>query len=95
VIPRSAIHQGRVYKVSAENTLNIIPVEISYTQGQLAVIKSGLNEGDKIITSDLIPVIEGLKLELVESDALQDKVMQLAMSANTNPENENQKSSAQ
>ena len=95
VIPRSAIHQGRVYKVSAENTLNIIPVEISYTQGQLAVIKSGLNEGDKIITSDLIPVIEGLKLELVESDALQDKIMQLAMSANTNPENENQKSSAQ
>ena len=37
IIPRSAIHQGRVYVVSAENKLSIRPVNISSEQGQLAV----------------------------------------------------------
>ncbi|KAG1661942.1 hypothetical protein GQR58_021216 [Nymphon striatum] len=79
VIPRKAIHENRVYVVSAENTLSIRPVQISYSQGQLVVIKEGLKEGDKIITSDLVPVIEGLKLELIESDIFQKEIEALAL----------------
>jgi hypothetical protein len=52
---------------------------ISYSQGQLVVIKEGLKEGDKIITSDLVPVIEGIKLELIESDAFQKEIAALAL----------------
>jgi hypothetical protein len=65
--------------VSKDNTLSIRPVQISYSQGQLAVIKEGLKEGDKMITSDLVPVIEGIKLELVESDAFQKEMAALAL----------------
>ena len=79
VIPRKALHQDRVYVVSAENTLEIRPIHISYSQGQLVVIKEGLKEGDKIITSDLVPVIEGIKLDVVESEDLQKEVALLAM----------------
>jgi hypothetical protein len=43
------------------------------------VIKEGLKEGDKIITSDLVPVIEGIKLELIESDAFQKEIATLAL----------------
>jgi hypothetical protein len=79
VIPRRALHEDRVYVVSKDNTLSIRPVQISYSQGQLAVIKEGLKEGDKMITSDLVPVIEGIKLELVESDAFQKEMAALAL----------------
>jgi hypothetical protein len=79
VIPRKALHENRVYVVSAENTLAIRPVQISYSQGQLVVIKEGLKEGDKIITSDLVPVIEGLKLELIESEEYQKEIETLAL----------------
>ena len=43
------------------------------------VIKQGLKEGDKIITSDIVPVIEGIKLELIESDAFQKEIAALAL----------------
>ncbi|MGK0372966.1 MAG: RND family efflux transporter MFP subunit [Glaciecola sp.] len=79
VIPRKALHENRVYVVSEENTLSIRPVQISYSQGQLVVIKGGLKEGDKIITSDLVPVIEGIKLELIESDEFQKEIAALAL----------------
>jgi len=79
VIPRKALHENRVYVVSEENTLAIRPIQISFSQGQLVVIKEGLKEGDKIITSDLVPVIEGIKLELIESDELQKEIAALAL----------------
>ena len=79
VIPRKALHENRVYVVSEENTLSIRPIQISYSQGQLVVIKDGLKEGDKIITSDLVPVIEGIKLELIESDKFQKEIAALAL----------------
>jgi RND family efflux transporter MFP subunit len=79
VIPRKALHEGRVYVVSEENTLSIRSVQINYSQGQLVVIKDGLEEGDKIITSDLVPVIEGIKLELIESDEFQKEIAALAL----------------
>jgi hypothetical protein len=85
VIPRKALHQNRVYAVSAENTLEIRPIQISYFQGQLVVIKDGLKEGDKIITSDLVPVIEGIKLELIESEGYQKEIALLAMGQTTQP----------
>ncbi|PKG99256.1 efflux RND transporter periplasmic adaptor subunit [Paraglaciecola sp. MB-3u-78] len=79
VIPRMALHEDRVYVVSEKNTLSIRPVQISYSQGQLVVIKDGLKEGDKIITSDLVPVIEGIKLRLIESDEFQKEITALAL----------------
>lgn len=79
VIPRRALHESRVYVVTKQNTLSIRPVQVGYSQGQLVVIKQGLKEGDKIITSDIVPVIEGIKLELIESDAFQKEITALAL----------------
>ncbi|MCK5432177.1 MAG: HlyD family secretion protein [Gammaproteobacteria bacterium] len=62
VIPRKAIHHGRVYVVSEDKRLQIKAIEIQQQQGDLVVIRSGLQEGDQIIISDLVPVIEGMPL---------------------------------
>ncbi len=70
VIPRKAIHQGRVYIANSDNKLNIRPVTVLYRQGNMVVIdnntpEGGIKEGEKIIISDVIPVIEGLPLKTI------------------------------
>lgn len=63
VIPRRAIHQGRVYLVAEDNTLEIRPVEVGLLQGDLAVIRKGLTTGERIVVSDLMPVIPAMPLK--------------------------------
>ncbi|MBT5229023.1 MAG: HlyD family secretion protein, partial [Methylococcales bacterium] len=65
VIPRKALHQGRVYVALDNNQLEIRPVTVLYKQGEMVVIKSGIKEGEKIIITDVTPVINGLPLNLV------------------------------
>ncbi len=65
VIPRNAIHQGRVYVATAENTLSIRKVKVGFSNGNQAVIERGLKAGEKIILTDVIPVIEGLPIKPV------------------------------
>ena len=60
VIPRKAVHQGRVYVALENNTVDIRPIEIAYTQGDLLIVKNGLNDGEHLIVSDMIPVMQGL-----------------------------------
>ncbi len=65
VIPRKAIHHERVYVAGEDQRLHIKPVEIQQQQGDLVVISNGLQEGDQLIISDLVPVIEGMPLSPV------------------------------
>jgi len=62
VIPRKAIHHGRVYVASKDKRLQIKAIDIQQQQGDLVVIRSGLEEGEQIIINDLVPVIEGMPL---------------------------------
>lgn len=69
VIPRKAIHHGRVYVAGKDNRLQIKAIDIQQQQGELVVVRSGLQEGDQIIINDLVPVIEGMPLTtIVASD---------------------------
>lgn len=62
VIPRKALHEGRVYIVNTEQRLEIRPVKVQYQQGNLVVIEAGLSDGELLIVNDLMPVIEGMPL---------------------------------
>jgi multidrug efflux pump subunit AcrA (membrane-fusion protein) len=62
VLPRRAIHEGRVYLADADDRLEIRPVDIQLTQGDLAVVRGGLQPGERVIVTDLVPVIEGMPL---------------------------------
>ncbi len=67
VIPRKAVHQGRVYMASVDNKLKIQPVSITHHLGPLVVIKENdqLKPGQKIIITDILPVFEDLPLKPV------------------------------
>lgn len=65
VIPRKAVHHGRVYIANSDDHLEIKPIEIQQRQDDLVVVSSGLQEGDQVIINDLVPVIEGMPLTLI------------------------------
>ena len=69
-LPRTAVHQNRVYLVADDNTLQIRPVKIRAKQGNSVVISDGLNVGERVIIDDLIPVIPGMPLQAVDADVI-------------------------
>ncbi|WP_456413900.1 efflux RND transporter periplasmic adaptor subunit [Thiolapillus sp.] len=78
VIPRKAVHQGRVYVAREDNRLEIRSIEILYRQGEFVVVKQGLEEGESIVVSDVIPVIEGLPLKPVPAREFAQKFVAAA-----------------
>jgi len=67
VIPRSALHEGRVYLARPDDRLEIRPVEIAWREGEFVVLRAGVEPGERLLLSDVIPVIEGLPLKPVEA----------------------------
>ncbi|TQV86260.1 HlyD family secretion protein [Exilibacterium tricleocarpae] len=62
VIPRRAIHAGRVYIARADDTLEIRPIAVAFLQGELAVVEAGVEDGERVIVTDLVPAVAGVKL---------------------------------
>lgn len=85
VLPRKAIHQGRVYIATEENKLAIRAVNILFTQGELVVISeaedAGIKIGEKVIISDVIPVMEGLPLKVIIATGDEKQLKRMAIGA--------------
>ena len=83
VLPRKAVHQGRVYVATDENTLAIRPVNVLFTQGDMVVLSefedAGLKTGEKIIISDVIPVMEGMPLKMITATEYEKQLRQAAL----------------
>ena len=62
VIPRAAVHAGRVYVLNGEDRLELRKVSIAFEQEDVLVVGEGLRAGERIVVSDLIPAIAGMKL---------------------------------
>ena len=62
VIPRAAVHAGRVYVLNGEDRLELRKVSIAFEQEDVLVVDEGLRAGERIVVSDLIPAIAGMKL---------------------------------
>ncbi len=80
IIPRKALHQGRVYIANKDNKLEIRKVDIRNKQGDLVIINSGIDAGEKIIITDLIPVINGLPLKPVINLEYEQQLAKKALS---------------
>ena len=66
IIPRSAVHQGDVvWVVDEETRLHFRKVEVARIQGDDAVVKDGLEEGEKVVTTPLKAVTDGMTVRMV------------------------------
>ena len=78
VIPRSAVHGTNLYICTPENRLKIKPVAVEFSMEDLAILVNGVEEGELIVLTDLVPAVEGMKL-LPEKD--HEKAMYLKRQA--------------
>jgi RND family efflux transporter MFP subunit len=68
VIPRVALQGRLVFVVGADDRLSRREVEVQFHQTNFAAIRSGLEAGERIVISDLIPAIDGMLLDPVDDD---------------------------
>ena len=62
IIPRSALRGNKIYRVNAQSRLEIGTVERLYNQDGFSIIKSGIEDGDNIVVTDLLPAVAGMLL---------------------------------
>ncbi len=63
VVPRLALRAGQLLVVDKDNRLAFRDVVTGFEQGDIVTVTKGLNEGDKVIVSDISPAIAGMLLE--------------------------------
>lgn len=82
VVPRKAVHQGRIYIANDKNMLEVQAINILFQQGEMVVLDGEKNAdlvGKKIIISDVVPVMEGLPLKPIFADDYQKQLAQKAL----------------
>ncbi len=87
VIPRDALHEGSIYTLSNEQTLEgekttdkkvLLKKEMTpdYQFGSIALFKNGLSEGQQIIVSDLFPAVNGMALHVTSDEVMEQSIQQ-------------------
>lgn len=62
-VPRKAVHNGdQVYVFSSNKTLQTKTIDIAWRRPETVLVKSGLEDGDRIVTSPVANPIEGMSL---------------------------------
>ena len=72
VVPRSAIRNGRAYVVDRDNRLEIRTITKLFDQNDQSIIGRGLQEGDQLVLTDLIPAVAGMLLNPVVEKTTQN-----------------------
>jgi RND family efflux transporter MFP subunit len=69
VIPREALRPNdQVYVIDAEDLIRFRDVEVLRTQRENVVLGGGLTKGDRVCTSPLEAVIDGMRVRVLEDD---------------------------
>ncbi len=61
VLPRSAVHENTLYQLDTSDRLQRAPVS-GHSQGAMLLVKGSTLAGQRIVTSDLFPAINGMQL---------------------------------
>jgi multidrug efflux pump subunit AcrA (membrane-fusion protein) len=66
-VPRVALHRGPegrdvIYLADLEDRLEFRPVSLGPVQSDFVIVEEGLSGGERVVVSDLIPAIEGMRL---------------------------------
>ncbi|MCP3879143.1 MAG: efflux RND transporter periplasmic adaptor subunit [Sulfitobacter sp.] len=71
VVPTSALHDGKLYVLDQNDRLEIRPVKTLFIQGGATAIGKGLEAGETLVVSDLVPASAGMLLDpMVDEKAI-------------------------
>jgi RND family efflux transporter MFP subunit len=88
VIPRDALREGdRVYLVDAEDRIRFRDVQVLRTQRDTVILGGGLVKGERVCTSPLEAVIDGMQVRVL-NDATTDSARDAGLAERSDPPNE-------
>lgn len=67
-IPRAAVREGDKVFLYVDGKLRIRPIEIVWGDPESVLIRKGLEEGDRLVLTNLATPVEGMKLRLTEDE---------------------------
>lgn len=70
VVPRHAVRGGALYVADDEDRLRVRSVETLFARDDVVVIESGLEPGERVVVSDLVPAVDGMLLRPQVDEAL-------------------------
>jgi RND family efflux transporter MFP subunit len=70
IVPRSAIRDGHVFVLDAENRLRQKSVRVDFVQDEFAVVGEGLAGGETLVVSNPTPAIVGMLVEPLDDPVL-------------------------
>lgn len=85
VVPRLSLHNGRLYLMNQDHRLEIRPVKTGLVQPDFVVIDEGLEAGERVVISDLIPAVEGMLLKAKDDETVLDRLLQAVQAGATRP----------
>ena len=74
VLPRDALHEGELFIVAADNRLERRTIKPTLLQGKMALFTTELQEGEKVIVSDLFPAVPGMTLKPVKDQGIEQQI---------------------
>ena len=77
LVPRSAVRAGSVLIADADNRLRRKQVQILFSQGEASVISAGVEAGERVVVSDLVPAVEGMLLQVEVDEVLSNSLKAL------------------
>ncbi len=83
VIPRLALHGEHVYLLDQENRLRRRIVVVEFSQANFVCLSSGLRRGERLVVSDPVPAIEGMRVRPIEDRALAERIVTEAQGEGT------------
>ncbi len=75
VVPRSAVRAGTVWVADDDNRLRRRNVKTLFSQGEISVIAEGLEPGERVVVSDLVPAVEGMLLQVQVDEVLNQSLV--------------------
>lgn len=81
VVPRSAIRNGSIYVMDEGQRLQVRPVSVLFSVDGISVIERGLQAGETVVVSDLVPAVAGMLLAPKQDDAMQQSLLAAARGA--------------
>ncbi len=77
-VPRHAVRSGSVYISGPDNRLEIRPVEVEFFIQDIAVLSDGVNPGENLVLSDVIPAVQGMLLKPVHDPGIKTSLLNQA-----------------
>jgi multidrug efflux pump subunit AcrA (membrane-fusion protein) len=74
ILPRAALHEGRAYVVDDDGRLAVRRPQVRFRHGDFVVLAGGIRPGERVVVSDPVPAIAGMKLAPVSDPTLRKSV---------------------